>query len=73
MSDFFTAMRIAGSGLAAERVRMNVVASNLANANTTRTEGGGPYQRKDPIFRAVAVSDQEPAHQGERLASNMHQ
>ena len=34
--------------------RMNTITSNIANAETTRTEEGGPYKRKDPIFEAVA-------------------
>ncbi len=51
----FTAMEVAASGLTAERSRMNTVASNLANARTTRTEDGTPYKRLDPIFTATAV------------------
>jgi len=55
--NFFSAMEIAASGLGAQRTRMNVLASNLANARTTRNEAGdGPYQRLDPVFRAVPVS-----------------
>ncbi|MBX2801955.1 MAG: flagellar basal body rod protein FlgC [Myxococcales bacterium] len=38
--------------MAAQRVRLQTIASNLANARTTRTEGGGPYQRRAPIFVA---------------------
>ncbi|MCG8557243.1 MAG: flagellar basal body rod protein FlgC [Proteobacteria bacterium] len=49
----FHAMEIASTGLAAQRVRMNALASNLANARTTRTVDGGPYRRLDPVFRAV--------------------
>ncbi|MEE4359485.1 MAG: flagellar basal body rod protein FlgC [Desulfococcaceae bacterium] len=45
--------RISASALTAQRVRMNVIASNLANINTMRTAGGGPYQRKDVVFAAV--------------------
>ena len=43
---------IAASGLSAQRLRLAVTASNIANAETTRTPGGGPYQRRDPIFRS---------------------
>ncbi len=56
--NLFTAMEIASSGLSAQRTRMNALASNLANARTTRTEEGGPYRRKDPVFKAVAMADQ---------------
>jgi flagellar basal-body rod protein FlgC len=54
--NFFSAMEIAASGLSAERIRMNTLSSNLANARTTRTADGGPYQRLDPVFEAVPVS-----------------
>jgi len=49
---FLDGLKISSSALAAERVRMNVISSNLANANTTRTEEGGPYKRKDVVFTA---------------------
>jgi flagellar basal-body rod protein FlgC len=52
----FSAMEIAASGLTAERGRMNVVASNLANARTTRGANGQPYQRLDPVFVARPVA-----------------
>jgi flagellar basal-body rod protein FlgC len=48
--DIFTGLDVLSSGLAAERTRMNVTASNLANLNTTRTDQGGPYQRLDPVL-----------------------
>lgn len=50
--DLFTAMDISASGLRAQRTRMNVISSNLANAQTTRVEGGGPYKRRDVVVRA---------------------
>lgn len=53
--NLFTAMEVSASGLTAERIRMNALASNLANARTTRTEAGGPYKRVDPVFRAVPM------------------
>jgi flagellar basal-body rod protein FlgC len=53
--NFFTAMTITASGLDAQRTRMNVLASNLANARTTRTAAGGPYKRLDAVFQAVPV------------------
>lgn len=48
---FNAGFNIAASGLSAQRARLNVVSSNLANAETTRTEEGGPYIRKQAIFQ----------------------
>lgn len=47
-------MSVTASGLTAQRVRLQTVASNMANARTTRTADGGPYQRKMPVFQAEA-------------------
>ncbi len=57
MLGVFSAMEVAASGLSAERTRMNTVASNLANARTTRTEAGGPYKRLDPVFEAIGLDE----------------
>lgn len=43
-------MDMAAAGLSAQRARMAATASNLANAQTTRTPDGGPYRRRDPVF-----------------------
>ncbi len=45
-------MDISASGLRAQRVRMDAIANNIANATTTRTQKGGPYRRQEVIFRA---------------------
>lgn len=50
---FFKSMNISSSGLSAQRLRMNTLSANLANANTTQTDEGGPYRRRDVIFSAV--------------------
>ncbi|MDR2401547.1 MAG: flagellar basal body rod protein FlgC [Deferribacteraceae bacterium] len=50
---FFNVLDIASTGLSAQRIRVNVIASNMANANTTRTEEGGPYRKKNVIFEQV--------------------
>jgi flagellar basal-body rod protein FlgC len=52
----FSAMDVAASGLSAERGRMNVIASNLANAHTTRGPDGSPYRRLDPVFVSQPVA-----------------
>ncbi|MBT4289699.1 MAG: flagellar basal body rod protein FlgC [Deltaproteobacteria bacterium] len=49
----FNAMEISSSGLSAQRTRMKVISSNIANINTTRTPAGGPYRRRDVIFGAL--------------------
>jgi flagellar basal-body rod protein FlgC len=46
----FSGMRISASGLSAERLRMDIISSNVANAQTTRTEDGGAYKRKVATF-----------------------
>lgn len=51
--DFFSSMNVSSSALAAERTRMNLISSNLASANATRTPEGGPYKRKDAVFAAT--------------------
>ena len=55
--DFLTALRVSGSGLAAERVRVNLASSNLANAESTRGPDGLPYRRLDPVMEAVSFGD----------------
>ncbi|HEY4743130.1 MAG TPA: flagellar basal body rod protein FlgC [Desulfuromonadaceae bacterium] len=55
--DFFNSMNVSASALSAERTRMNLISSNLANANTTRTPEGGAYKRKDAVFAATPMRD----------------
>jgi flagellar basal-body rod protein FlgC len=54
--DLFSSMNVSSSALSAERTRMNLISSNLANANATRTPEGGPYKRKDAVFAATPVA-----------------
>jgi len=54
--DFFSAMDLSASALTAERTRMNLISSNLANVNSTRTAEGGPYKRKDAVFATTPAS-----------------
>jgi flagellar basal-body rod protein FlgC len=55
--DFSTNFKICGSGLAAQRAKMDVVSSNLANAGTTKTEEGGPYRRKTVVLRSETIRE----------------
>jgi flagellar basal-body rod protein FlgC len=47
----FNIMNTSASGLTAERLRMDIIADNISNAQTTRTEEGGPYRRKMAVFK----------------------
>ena len=49
---FLSSFDICASGMSAQRVRMDVAAENIANIDTTRTEGGGAYRRKDIVFES---------------------
>jgi flagellar basal-body rod protein FlgC len=51
----FDTMEVLASGLSAARLRVNTLASNVANAETTRTPEGGPYKRKDVVQSAVSM------------------
>lgn len=79
----FDSMRISASGLSAERLRMDTITSNMANASTTRTEDGGPYTRKVAVFQemldaagkpngvqAVAIQDDKSAYRTEYDPTN---
>ncbi|WP_024787448.1 MULTISPECIES: flagellar basal body rod protein FlgC [unclassified Lebetimonas] len=50
---FLNSFDISGYGLSAQRFRINIISENIANANTTRTDEGGPYRRKEVVFKAV--------------------
>jgi flagellar basal-body rod protein FlgC len=52
----FNAINIAASGMSAQRLRSDVIADNIANVNTTRTDEGGPYRRSRVILRPRAES-----------------
>lgn len=50
---FLSDFNISGDGLSAQRTRINIISSNIANAQTTQTPGGGPYRKKEVVFKAV--------------------
>ena len=54
---FLNSFDISGYGLSAQRFRINIISENIANANTTRTPEGGPYRRKEVIFKAVPFEE----------------
>ncbi len=53
---FMDTLAISASGMTAERLRMDVVANNLANVNTTRTPGGGPFRRQEVAMAPASAS-----------------
>lgn len=55
---FFESMRVSSTGLTAQSMRMDVIAENIANVDTTRTEDGGAYKQKSVIFQEE--SSREP-------------
>jgi flagellar basal-body rod protein FlgC len=54
--DILDILSVSASGLTAQRVRLQAVSSNMANARTTRTPDGGPYRRQMPVFEAAPQS-----------------
>ncbi len=54
--DPFSMLQISASALTAERQRSEVIATNMANANTTRTAAGGPFKRQEVVFSAQHAS-----------------
>jgi len=55
---FLSSFDISGYGLSAQRVRVNTISSNIANAQTTRTDEGGPYRRRSVVFTAIDFGDE---------------
>ncbi len=53
----FASIDISASGLKAQRTKMNTTASNIANAETTRTEEGGPYKRKQALMKSATKEE----------------
>jgi flagellar basal-body rod protein FlgC len=56
MMNLFDSLSISGSALLAERQRSEVIAANMANAQTTHTEAGGPYRRREVVFETRGPS-----------------
>lgn len=64
----FGIFEVSASALEAQRQRMNVIASNMANVHSTRTEEGGPYRRKDVVFSALTVASNPGMLEGVKVA-----
>lgn len=60
--ELFASFQISGSALTAEKLRIDTIASNLANMQTTRTAAGGPYRRKTVVFAERLARVKEAPH-----------
>jgi flagellar basal-body rod protein FlgC len=69
--NLFGVMNLSGSALGAERIRAEVVAANMANTDSTRTEQGGPYQRQHVIFAASSMTGMDSSSFDGVLAERM--
>ncbi len=63
----FSVLSVGASGMAAQRQRAELLAENLANAETTRTPEGGPYRRKDAVFQTATVDSPFASEFGAQL------
>jgi len=52
MNEMFMPLKVSASALEAQKIRINVIASNIANASSTRTPEGGPYRKRDVVFES---------------------
>lgn len=74
LAGIFAGLEISASGMRAQRIRQNTISTNLANAETSRTESGGPYRRQFVVFTAdsdnrdVRILNKAPALEGEETA-----
>lgn len=74
LAGIFAGLEISASGMRAQRIRQNTISTNLANAETSRTENGGPYRRQFVVFTAdsdnrdVRILNKAPALEGEATA-----
>ncbi|MCL4493000.1 MAG: flagellar basal body rod protein FlgC [Nitrospirae bacterium] len=57
MKDMFMPLKVSATALEAQKIRMNTIASNIANVNSTKTPGGGPYRRKDVVFESFLFDE----------------
>lgn len=76
LAGIFSGLDISASGMRAQRIRQNAISSNLANAETTRTDKGGPYRRQFVVFTAdsdqrdVRLLNKEPQLEGTMTQDN---
>lgn len=65
---FFKSMNVSASGMTAERLRMDIMSRNIANANTTRTAAGTPYRRQVAVVRQISGNSFEDMLNGRSIS-----
>jgi len=68
---FWSNMRVSASALSAQRLRLDTISNNIANAQTTKTDEGGAYKRQDVVFKAQNNSNGLPDFIANRLSSSI--
>ena len=68
---FWSNMRVTSAALSAQRLRLDLISNNIANAQTTTTETGGPYKRQDVVFTAQGTQTGLPDFIANRLGSSI--
>ena len=68
---FWSNMRVSASALSAQRLRLDIISNNIANAQTTKTDAGGPYKRQDVVFTAANSQNGLPDFIANRLGSSI--
>jgi len=66
----FSALSVSASGMAAQRLRSELLVENIANSETTRTADGGPYRRKDAVFSSDPVQSAFASELGRQLSDS---
>lgn len=73
MQSEFNIMNISSTGLSAQRFRIEIISTNIANSETTRTENGGPYRRKVPVFQEVLRNIQGRKENGGVMVKSIYE
>lgn len=66
--NLFNSLGVSASGMSAQRLRAEVIAQNIANADTTRTPEGGPYRRRDVVFESTSLGSFDSVLEGVQVA-----
>lgn len=67
---YFDTMKVAATGLSAQRIRINVISSNLSNASTTRAEDGMPYRKKNVVFHQIMEGELKGGVQVDKIIAD---